>query len=316
MTGQVLPTSAAHELENFHITSAAWCIRVKSQSQRCLLQQLEPPHTTNSVIYMPSTLIRMWNNRVPAAYCSGSRAGTSTYHELSLLNVSNSDKYVWNSRASAAYCSGSRAGTSTFCEIGLRNITNSDACVQWQGHVWNDRASAAYCSGWRDGTSTYHKLNFSNFTNFIFWMSRTNSDWNVWKDRATVSFWSGGKKRYLLLRKYALQHTATHCNTLQYTSTHCSICNALPHTAMFTDSHVWRVWFICVIWQGKSQLLKRWQKRYFVLYPSLLMYWAEERDFISKKKPKACVELMGCSLATAEQVCVAKCYVKRAMYSV
>jgi len=53
--------------------------------------------------------------------------------------------------------------------------------------------------------------------------------------------------------------------------------------------------------QGKSQLIKRWQRRYFVLYPGFLMYWPEERDFLSKKKAKGLVDLAECSLAMAEQ---------------
>ena len=43
--------------------------------------------------------------------------------------------------------------------------------------------------------------------------------------------------------------------------------------------------------QGKSQLLRRWQRRYFVLFPGFLMYWPEERDFVSRKKPKGFVDL-------------------------
>jgi hypothetical protein len=53
--------------------------------------------------------------------------------------------------------------------------------------------------------------------------------------------------------------------------------------------------------QGKSQLLRRWQRRYFVLYPGFLMYWPEERDFVSRKKPKGFVDLSECSLAPVEQ---------------
>jgi len=53
--------------------------------------------------------------------------------------------------------------------------------------------------------------------------------------------------------------------------------------------------------QGKSMLLKRWQRRYFVLYPGVLMYWSEERDFLQKKNAKGLVDLSECSLAMAEQ---------------
>ena len=52
---------------------------------------------------------------------------------------------------------------------------------------------------------------------------------------------------------------------------------------------------------GKSQLFKRWHRRYFVLYPGFLLYWPEEKDFALKRKPKGSVDLAECSLATAEQ---------------
>jgi hypothetical protein len=31
------------------------------------------------------------------------------------------------------------------------------------------------------------------------------------------------------------------------------------------------------------------------------LYWLDERDFLDKRKPKGCIDLRGCSLATGEQ---------------
>eukprot|EP00960_Hanusia_phi_P075942 768487-Hanusia_phi.AAC.1 len=45
----------------------------------------------------------------------------------------------------------------------------------------------------------------------------------------------------------------------------------------------------------------REEQRYFVLYEGLLAYWADEKDFVNKKRPKGVIELSECSLATAEQ---------------
>ena len=52
--------------------------------------------------------------------------------------------------------------------------------------------------------------------------------------------------------------------------------------------------------EGKA-LVRRWQQRFFVLYPDRIDYWMDERDFTEKKKRKGSIDLSGCSLATAEQ---------------
>lgn len=53
--------------------------------------------------------------------------------------------------------------------------------------------------------------------------------------------------------------------------------------------------------QGKNRLVKKWQQRFFALYDGRLVYWADERDFVDKRKPKGVIDLHECSIATAEQ---------------
>lgn len=52
---------------------------------------------------------------------------------------------------------------------------------------------------------------------------------------------------------------------------------------------------------SQNKFVKKWQQRFFVLYPGKMYYWAEEKDFLERKKAKGLIELTDCSLATAEQ---------------
>jgi RAC serine/threonine-protein kinase len=71
----------------------------------------------------------------------------------------------------------------------------------------------------------------------------------------------------------------------------------LYQTASISESPIHRG-YLCK--EGKA-LVRRWQQRYFVLYPDRIDYWVEEREFTEKKKKKGSIDLAGCSLATAEQ---------------
>jgi len=51
------------------------------------------------------------------------------------------------------------------------------------------------------------------------------------------------------LQGVALQHTATHCNTLQHTATHC---NTLQHTATSRLIDIHHFWRICCVPAGRS----------------------------------------------------------------